>query len=682
MAEPLSPLSMFRANVELLAEERGVPLEDAFGRYAVELLEELGELSGPELLPSRVGRIIAADWDADTGRLTLVGADFAAQGWGKERDRAAITALVASLNDQSARIMRSAREGFSGTASRRSGVPLADAAELLLQYVRDVHEHVQSIRLLAVTNASTPERRGEVDPVLGVPVAVVVRDVGELSALGSQSAMQDVTLDLSEAAAGGLPVLGPVPGPAFESYLVVLPGELIADLYQAHGSGVLGRNVRAFLQVSNRVNKGIAQTLKDDPKSFFAFNNGLSLTARSVERSLVRGQMLLTALTGLEIVNGGQTTATLHRAKYRDRVDLSQVSVQAKLTVLPSTGSDDIALDIARYANSQSPVRMGDLSSNSPFFSTLEKLSRTVAFGEQDRQWYFERLRGQYASARDAARAGGAEPRFLAAFAPDRRFEKSDIAKVELAWLQYPQSVAAGNEKSLSVFMNLRNGPAAGRMPDDAYFRRLVGKLILWRAADRVIGSLKLGGYKALDVAYTVSLLAHLTGGRVDFTSVADNQDAGDAWRDAVATLAPLVHANLLAGAGARNVSTWAKSSAAWDEVKSISWDAGALVGAAAAYPAQPRAVVARGESAVDLAPTEEEIEGRERVEELGAQAWFQLSAWAKEAGHLQGWQRGIAFSVGKKLSLRQPPTEKQVAQAVIILDEARRLGFVPSESD
>lgn len=669
MSSALTPLETLEAMVMVAAEDAGVPLRDAFAQQAVGLLEEVGDLSGPEIFTPAVGAIDAVDWDEETARLSILTTDYVAGSWGSQRDRREITPVLTDAAGQLSRLLK-AEGPTSGD----------DSARRMLSYIGDIRSDVRAIRIIAVSNGSYETNTGTLDPIEEISVDVLVCDSGDLVSLSSHSSLRDTTLDLSEHPVGGLEVLGPIGRGNLVSYMTVLPGDLIADLYQAHGARILGRNIRAFLQANNRVNKGMRDTVKQNPSAFFAFNNGLSLTATSVERGLVNGHAVLTSVKGLEVVNGGQTTASLHNAKYRDQVDLSDVFVQAKLTVLPEVGSDDIALQIAQFANSQSPVRMGDLTSNSKFFQSIEQLSRTVSFsvGGTDRLWFFERLRGQFATDAALSKMVGSEGRFHGKHDRGRKFDKASLAKIELAWLQMPAAVAAGNEKALAVFINLEHGPARGGVPDEKYYRRFVAKAILWAQTDAVIGSLALGGYKALDIAYTIALISNRTAGRFDLDTVARAQDSGDAWRAAVAQLAPLVHANLVEKAGNRNVSSWAKSGAAWDAVKFIDWVPDPSLTSYAPSSDETRVAVAESQKSIGLAADPEELAARNQVEQYGSDGWFQLSSWAKETDNLQGWQRGIAFSIGRFLSSGRSPTARQVTQAVKILSEADRLGFAP----
>lgn len=669
MNDPLSPLDTLESMVAIASEADGVPLREAFASQGAALLEEAGELSGPERFGAAVGLVDGLDWDAETGRLSVLITDYVPGQWGHERERRGLLPAVSDVAGQLARLLRTADDSTS-----------EDSGRGILSYLSDVRGLVRIIRVIVLSNGAYGSQSSRIDAIAGIPSEVAVWDAGDLVGLVLHSSLRQHVVAFTHLTGGGIHALGPIGDRRSASFLMVLPGDLIADLYQAHGASILGRNIRAFLQVSNRVNKGIRQTVRENPSAFFAFNNGLSLTATSVERALEGGVPMLKSIAGLEIVNGGQTTASLHHAKYHDGLDLSNVRVQAKLTVLPETGSDDTALQIAQFANSQSPVRMGDLTSNSRFFQSIEQLSRSVDFGTEAsaRLWYFERTRGQFATEIAAAKALGAEARFKGKFDRSRKFDKSGLAKVELAWLQMPAAVAAGAERSLAVFMNLENGPARGGVPDEKYYRRLVAKAILWDETDRVIGALDLGGYKALDVAYTVALISNRTAGRLDLDQVARNQDAGDPWRRAVSDVAREVHENLQSHAGSRNVSTWAKSVAAWAAVQVIPWRPDEQLTSYQPTVDETRVAVAASQPSLDLAAGDGDLEARDRVDAFGSDGWFQLSSWAKETDRLQGWQRGIAFSIGRALASGKTPTAKQVVQAVKILDEADRLGFEP----
>ena len=140
----------------------------------------------------------------------------------------------------------------------------------------------------------------------------------------------------------------------------MIPAEVIAQIYDRFGSRLLEGNVRSFLSTKVKVNKGIRNTIINEPEMFFAYNNGISATATDAEfRKTEHGLQLISA-NDLQIVNGGQTTASLLMAKIKDKADLANVYVQMKLSVVSPTTADSVIPLIARYANSQNQISDAD----------------------------------------------------------------------------------------------------------------------------------------------------------------------------------------------------------------------------------------------------------------------------------------------------------------------------------
>nr|MDT0666940.1 AIPR family protein [Micromonospora sp. DSM 115978] len=128
----------------------------------------------------------------------------------------------------------------------------------------------------------------------------------------------------------------------YRCLLAVLPGRLLAELYDEYHSRLLQRNVRAFLQVRGKVNQGISETIRTQPGRFLAYNNGISATASEVKLTVdENGRTIIRSMRDLQIVNGGQTTASLHHAARRG-ADLSGVAVPAKITLLDDAGLDSM----------------------------------------------------------------------------------------------------------------------------------------------------------------------------------------------------------------------------------------------------------------------------------------------------------------------------------------------------
>lgn len=171
----------------------------------------------------------------------------------------------------------------------------------------------------------------------------------------------------------------------YEAYIAIVPGKLLSRIYIDHGSKVLEGNVRAFLGTSGSksVNSGIRRTINTEPDKFFTYNNGIATTAADVETEEIDGQLFITKIVDLQIINGGQTTASLAESVLkRTNPDLTGIFVPMKLTVIEDreTENDDgvrfydqMVQNIAKYANSQNKVTAADLFSNDPFHIWMEK---------------------------------------------------------------------------------------------------------------------------------------------------------------------------------------------------------------------------------------------------------------------------------------------------------------------
>ena len=119
------------------------------------------------------------------------------------------------------------------------------------------------------------------------------------------------------------------------------PGEALRLLYEKFGARLLEANVRSFLSVKGKgVNAGIQNTLRSAPERFMAYNNGIVIVADEMRLGKPGdGSAGIAWLKGLQIVNGGQTTASIYFAKkkYPD-TDLSRVRVPAKIIVMKRAG--------------------------------------------------------------------------------------------------------------------------------------------------------------------------------------------------------------------------------------------------------------------------------------------------------------------------------------------------------
>lgn len=317
-------------------------------------------------VPWQNRRVEIAGYDVagDGTILHLVTADYGLAAEPVKRDR--LTQLVR----RAGAFAEFCRHGLHEQLERSS--PTYD----MVERIHSAWPQLHMIRIFVFTDGTTGLRRAEEATVAGLPTAVHVWDITRLHRLISSSTQQeDILIDIAKLGYE-IPCLeSPEQADGYRCLLTMLPGKLLADLYDEHHSRLLQRNVRAFLQARGKVNKGIAETIRSQPGRFLAYNNGVSATARAANVERTPNGLVLRGLTELQIVNGGQTTASLHHAS-RKGIDLSQVTVPAKITLIPDDRLDHMVPEISRYANSQNAVTAADFEGNSRFHVDLERSSR------------------------------------------------------------------------------------------------------------------------------------------------------------------------------------------------------------------------------------------------------------------------------------------------------------------
>ena len=557
-----------------------------------------------------------------------------------------------------------------------------------LDDVTDAHEmaatiekactQAERIRLVLITNATATVKSFPPTSWDGLPVTTELWDIARLQRVATSGTLSEpIVVDLAEP----LPVLNTrETDKDYAVMLAIIPGQLLADLYSEFGTRMLELNVRSFLQTKGAVNRGIRETLLNSPERFLAYNNGISATASRIDFvELPGGVRAAKRIHDLQIVNGGQTTASLHYAAKKDKADLRDVYVQAKLTVVSPDSIDDIVPSISKYSNTQNKVTVVDLSANHPFHVALEKGTRDLwappADGSgQETKWFYERARGQYTDALARERTDAARKRFQVVHPVRQKFLKSDVAKYENSWAQLPHLVSRGAEKNFREFMDKMGERSPG--VDKGYCERLIAKAILFKETERVVSAQNFGGYRANIVTYTIAKLANLTAQRVDLDRIWREQRLTPSLRDALADLCHPVRAVIVAPpSGMANVGEWTKKPDCWSRIEALPWGVPVDLAGELVDPRRAREVIkASAEAGLSAAETVT----IERAAGVPAEDWFAVSAWARETVNLAGWQRQIAFSLGRLAGQGLAPSIKQATQGVRLLDEALRLGFRP----
>jgi hypothetical protein len=549
--------------------------EDSFTEYLLELLSEHNEADGWEVCyhnARSAGRLPAAKLNA----------------WSLSGDGATLDLFVVLFHDTDTITEVSKLEakkqiqlprGFLRRALNGVHAEMEESSDAFraAQQIYEARETLATVRLFLLTDGVVRSlEKMEVDqldkPFNDIKIQYVVWDLEKFSRLrvGDREVIE---LDFAKDYDGAISCLQTVAATGeYQTFLAYLPGPLLARIYGEHGQRLLERNVRAFLQAKGKVNKGLQKTIKEDPHRFLAYNNGLCCTAAEVRTVFGKdGHTQLAWVKDFQIVNGGQTTASIFHAMRKEKIDVRQVVVQIKLTVLKNPADvPEIVPLISRYANSQNTVKNTDIAANGPFHQELEKQSRmnfTPPIGGLDKgsHWYYERARGSYLD--DKERQGTA-PRKRAweqQNPKDKKFSKADIAKFEHAWLGKPQLVCLGAEKNFTKFAE-RLDEEGDPLVDLNYFQQLVAKAIFFRTAEKVFSALDLEGYRANSVAYSVAWLAERSGRRIDLERIWKEQHLPPGLVKALETVCAAAHTHITEGDG--NPGEISKRDACWNSFR------------------------------------------------------------------------------------------------------------------
>jgi len=455
------------------------------------------------------------------------------------------------------------------------GTPVFDMA---LEIYR-AKQRLKQIRLFLFTDG----RAGVVGApheisVEGISTGYHIWDIQELFRFRCSGQRTDpIHFDFREKASGPIPCIAlPDHGQKCRSFLAILPGQILFDLYEEFGPRLLELNVRSFLQTKGAVNRGIQETIRKEPDNFFAFNNGISTTAESIVTvPLPGGGLAIAEVSGLQIVNGGQTTASIHHAVRHLKADVSKVCVQAKFSEVPLALVETMVPRISEYSNSQNKVSKDDFYANHAFHIEIEKLSRSVVTLPQMvggkphmTHWFYERARGQYAEAARAAGTGAtAKKKFQHENPPHQRFGKTELAKFLNTWDGFPYWVSMGSQKNFLKFADrLRDKPDLFNA-DTPFFQRLVALAVLFRKTEEIVKKSSFPAYRANVVTYSLAYLAHWRGNTVDLDGVWREQSVPDLLVDNLTAISREVYP-IIDRADGGNVTEWCKKAACWDSIR------------------------------------------------------------------------------------------------------------------
>lgn len=553
-----------------------------------------------------------------------------------------------------------------------------DAYEFAIT-VNKQKENIKNVHVYALTNGIVKPIPFKNITVGGAEISFAIWDIDRLYRCVMSGKMREtIEIDFEEKFGQTIPCIENNTSDKYSVYLAIVSGEMLASLYDEYRDRLLEKNVRSFLQVKGAVNKGIRVTLRDEPDMFLGYNNGISVTAENVE--IVRdenGKPSIKRIRDMQIVNGGQTTASIFNAHKDKKIaaDLSKVFVQMKLSVISAQDDmDEIVPRISAFANTQNKVQMADFSANDPYHRKIEELSRTIwapaQGGMKPMNWFYERARGQYADMLSRETTTLRRKQFKETHP---LFTKTDLAKYENTWDQLPNYVSEGAQKNFRRF-TVRLSERNASLPDEKYYQNLIAKAILFRSTEKLVQQQQFGGYRANIVTYTLSLLSFKTAQRIDLERIWKEQGLTSALEKEIIQISRFVHAEIINPPAGANIGEWCKKEKCWDSIREHGYSLSEefereLV--SAGYVSSKTVAT----SSIDSL-TEEENKLIDETAEVSAEKWFALSRWAKETNNFQPWQRSLLFSVGSLAGRGRKPSIKQARHALKTLKEAESKGF------
>jgi hypothetical protein len=676
---------MLREDVRLLSEANGLATEEAFFERVSDTITGSGEVDVLEYFHHRgtpQSGIRVDGWGGDPRnekQLTLFVIDHA-------DDPGAPTLTGVELNSLFKRPLRFLKaaldEKWRGALEETS--PGFELAQMIDHY----WPQVTKVRLLLITDRELSSRVDgrEMIEFLDRPVSYSVWDVTRLERIeNSAMGREDIIVNLMEHG-GPIPVLlAHMPDSPFKSYLAALPGKALASIYDRWQARLLEQNVRVFLQARGNVNKGIKKTIEDDPAMFFAYNNGITATAESVEIEEYDGRQMMTQLTNLQIVNGGQTSASIHAA-LRNKTELSKVFVQMKLSIVDATRADKIVPDISRFANSQNKIAAADFFSNHPFHVRMEEISRRIfapakegAFTQS--RWFYERARGQFADRRSRLTVAQAR-KFDLEHPRAQVFSKTDLAKIEMTWRMRPDIVSLGAQKNFAFFAHSigKEWEKSDSSFSEEWFRDAVAKLIVFRRTERIVSDAATrwytGGLRAQTVCYAIAKLVHdVTDSQrsIDLRKLWSDQNVSEPLSEVLDRYGEAMHLHLLSPpANSSNPSEWAKKKLCLDSAMSMEVDyleplADLLIDAG-----ERRSRTQEGRRDQKLV---DGVKAQEEVAKFGVSNWTALRGWAHKTAMRMTPTENSILDLATRVNLK-PLSEAQSVKAMVVLDRAKAAGF------
>ena len=553
-----------------------------------------------------------------------------------------------------------------------------DLAHTLAE-VPEIKEFLSRVNLFVLSNGRYKSVIPAVRMISGFQVFNRIIDIDYIYNISNHSR---IPIEIDFAQYGGvLPcVKAQVFNEEYESYLALIPGITLAKICEEFGPRLLEQNVRSFLQFTGKINRGIRNTIKIEPHMFLAFNNGIAATADEVrfDESSNNGLSISWA-RDFQIVNGGQTTASIFHTWKKEKAEIDKIYVQIKLTVVKNHDNfGEIVNKIAEYANTQNKVSASDLSSNTPFHIELEKISRSVWAPPKSNdsiqtRWFYERARGQYKNAKNKEGFTTAKRKAFELRTPlNQVITKELLGKYENSFreLYYgrkliigPHIVVRGSQKNYAFFLN----HTMPEKPDNVYFEDLVSKAILFKSAEKLYGIKpnSIGDMRYITVPYAISWLGFKTHYNIDLYKIWKNQSISKEIEDVLFKIMTKIDNYINDFAPGSLYGEWAKKEDCWEQIKLQEFDID--------LETISSDLIKSGNTRKRLNNNEiNDLEKQRQIDQIFAippDIWRKIWIWGSDTNELSSLQKTSAFNMINKVRRQSDPIEAERNRALEVIE-------------
>lgn len=530
------------------------------------------------------------------------------------------------------------------------------------------------------------------DDIAGIPVELNVWDISRLfNIVQSNMTKESIEIDFTEVTEYGLPCILATDCKVeeYKSYLTVIPGDVLAGLYIEHGSRLLEGNVRSFLSVRGKVNKSIRSTILNEPNMFFAYNNGIAATAINIESEVRNNGLFITKLTDLQIINGGQTTASIANAVLQDKVDVSNIMIPMKLSIVSNEKAEEMIPIISRCANSQNKVDESDFFSNHPYHIRMEEFSRKIFAPATDGNqyqtiWFYERARGQHTQ-EQMKLTKAQRKKYLLKNPKSQVIKKVEWAKYINTFQCMPDIVSKGAQAGMREFAKRidKEWKSGNERFNEFYYKQVIALCIIFKSTEKLVSNQdwykEIKSYRANIVTYSLAIIfnyinKNLNEYTIDFKRIWNTQSIyKELEEQLIVTTKEVYYFITREDRVTLNVTEWCKKELCWQRAKKEKW----TINEKFLRTLVEKNYCNEGKSQANKEQKiKNEINEEIEVIELGASYWKSMYMWIKDKKILTPREMNILSIASSFDSTGKLPTAKQCKVLILIKEKAKMEGF------